>query len=78
MTQPFDNRDWDLRKIAEKDVEIERLKQTATDLQRECEKRGNKIADLERLIIRAAYALDAVGPVGWKHPLIAELRKAAQ
>jgi protein subunit release factor A len=26
MTQPFDNRDWDLRKLAEKDAEIERWK----------------------------------------------------
>jgi hypothetical protein len=26
MTQPFDNRDWDVRQIADKDAEIDRLK----------------------------------------------------
>jgi hypothetical protein len=26
MSQPFDNRDWDLRQLAEKDAEIARLK----------------------------------------------------
>jgi hypothetical protein len=30
MTQPFDNRDWDVRKLAEKDAELERLKSLLT------------------------------------------------
>lgn len=30
MTQPFDNRDWDLRQIAEKDAEIDRMKALLT------------------------------------------------
>ena len=89
MSQPFDNRDWDIRKLAEKDAEIERLKQTASDLQRECQKRGSKIADLERLLARAADALESghEGRTGLPYEekpgcqlcdLIAELRKAAR
>jgi hypothetical protein len=86
MTQPFDNREWDLRQIAEKDAEIERLKleahnekQYAADLitTYRCE-----AEELKALLVRAA---DALEPYEWGFPdgnairqLIAELRKAAQ
>jgi hypothetical protein len=61
--------------------EIERLKETTTLLQRECAKRGQRVADLERLIIRAADALEPeqnpVDPPDYAY-LIRELRKAAE
>jgi hypothetical protein len=43
VTQPFDNRDWDLGQIAEKDVEIERLTNIvrATEVERDA---GDKVA----------------------------------
>jgi len=85
MTQPFDNRDWDERQIAEKDAQIERLKLICTELARRIkdaeeaiQRQDNVIIEKNALLTRAADALDAVGPVGWKHPLIAELRKAAE
>lgn len=61
-------------------AEIERLKAANTDLQRECLSRGTKIADLERLLIQAADALENVDPKweGDMSQLIAELRKAAE
>jgi hypothetical protein len=64
MTQPFDNRDWDLRQIAEKDAEIERLKALlvrAADTLEEEFGPGN---------------IDLMTKDPWA--LIAELRKAAQ
>jgi len=66
--------------------EIERLRSSNTDLQRECLKRGERIAELERLIIRASDALQTYGgPQGEDNlvdlhalQLSQELRKAAE
>jgi hypothetical protein len=74
MTQPFDNRDWDARQIAEKEAEIARLKGwiallTPNDytysLSSEIERLKNalraadKVADgLRELLTRAADALE--------------------
>jgi chromosome segregation ATPase len=87
MTQPFDNRDWDVRQIAEKDAEIERLKLICTELARRIkdaeeaiQRQDNAIIELKALLTRAADALDSwMGdlPASDKH-LVVELRKAAQ
>jgi hypothetical protein len=61
-----------------KDAEIAQLKAANTDLQRECLKRGTTIADMQRLIIRAADALEDLRGPGWHRELITELRKAAE
>ena len=59
------------------------MKEATTCLQRECATRGQRIADLERLLIRAADALEkefghVKTPIREPWILIAELRKAAQ
>jgi hypothetical protein len=94
VTQPFDNRDWDQRQIAEKDVEIERLKlqfQKASEWNQFSEiqiKNLQNIVEAQNdLLVRAAEALEeefgvpndpAYGVKGPVHELITELRKAAQ
>jgi hypothetical protein len=65
MTQPFDNRDWDQRQIAEKDAEIERLKALC-----------GLAADALEEEFGPAPELLAKGKQPWV--LMAELRKAAQ
>lgn len=62
------------------DVACLRLKSVNADLQTECMARGVRIADLERLIVRAADALETewLGEATDTRDLIAELRKAVQ
>jgi chromosome segregation ATPase len=43
VSQPFDNRDWDLRQLAEKDAEIARLKELV-----ESWKGGHSVAAFDR------------------------------
>lgn len=65
-----------------RDGEIVRLIAVNTDLQKECLKRGQRIADLERLIIRAANVLDhgdwAALDYAQNTELLDELRKATE
>ncbi len=67
------------------ELSIERLKATTTDLQRECLKRGVRIADLERLATSSADALVYITqkykvllPQDNPTELIKELREAAK
>lgn len=64
--------------IDEQEEEIVNVKSINTDLQRECTKRAMRIADLERLIARAANALDCHNLDHLQDDLITDLRKAAQ
>jgi hypothetical protein len=80
MTQPFDNRDWDLHQIAEKDAEIERLKREVAFMAS-----NDYVHSLISLITRAADALENCLPALnagilkiTSEALITELRKAAQ
>jgi chromosome segregation ATPase len=83
VTQPFDNRDWDVRQIADKDAEIERLKQHACQCessvhstQEELSQLQADIVRLKTFLIRAADALEQHQMVTGE--IIAELRKAAE
>jgi hypothetical protein len=91
MTQPFDNRDWDVRLLAEKDAEIERLKDKIRGLEKLNQITDEEVvmelkAEIERhkaLHTRAADALENWHTGQQFEPpdeikLIAELRKAAE
>jgi hypothetical protein len=62
MTQPFDNNDWEVRKILERDLEIERLKALLTELADALDIHGTTYpgGPIEKLIQRAREAITAV------------------
>jgi hypothetical protein len=86
MSQPFDNRDWDVLEIQQKDAEIERLKGELASQRKLSDGDYNRLMkELERLkalLIRAADALDRPETRAWHNQwtesLIAELRKTTK
>jgi hypothetical protein len=89
MTQPFDNRDWDLRQIAERDAQIERLKNKISGLEKLNQMTDEAVvmelkAQIERLKLLTTRAADALEEESWPSlhhdysKLIDELRKAAE
>lgn len=69
MTQPFDNRDWDLLQIKQKDAEIERLKALLGRTADALEFWMKDLASTQQQYVDAAMRDER---------LLAELRKAAK